>query len=378
MKKILTLSVTAVVLLMLASCGGTYTYSEMTARYVEPQRAGFITPVVADMEVHPQKIENTVELEVVLKKRQIQAIMSAEMRGVESPIVLSWKKAALAETAKKYNADDIVSGQYLTEMREQMELLFSCEPYKTYRQYFTVSTAIAVSPESGIPTFFGSPVGGKTRFDSEAVLGEFRGDNTLVWNYALQHGSDITQEREGQTTIVVLLNTNTLADKTYVKDNGRSISYLGKSTDQYPYDQRGYVLREVGGTGFGKLAPEHINHFTFIKACVCPFCNELPDLQRGKALGWYENVSLSGKMNDVPWSHLIFDERYAQNVDIYEGAWKHARGIYRSEEQSVMSTYIPYYNTISREAIVKRILEYSGEGYTFEKFVANDKREIPE
>ena len=139
MKKILTLSVTAVVLLMLASCGGTYTYSEMTARYVEPQRAGFITPVVADMEVQPQKIENTVELEVVLKKRQIQAIMSAEMRGVESPIVLSWKKAALAETAKKYNADDIVSPLFeIQPSREKEHVLVvkvTGHPaiYKNYR-----------------------------------------------------------------------------------------------------------------------------------------------------------------------------------------------------------------------------------------------------
>ena len=84
-------------------------------------------------------------------------------------------------------------------------------------------------------------------------------------------------------------------------------------------------------------------------------------------------------MNDVPWSHLIFDERYAQQVDIYEGGYNHARGAYRSENMSIMgNAYIPYFNTISRQSIVKRILEYSGEGYTFEKFIAKDKMEIPE
>ena len=276
-----------------------------------------------------------------------------------------------------YNADDICSGQYLKDMREQMEYLFSCEPYKTYRNYFTVSTAIAVSPESGIPTFFGSPVDGKTRFNTEAWEGEFQGDDWRVWDYARQYGSGITYEREGETTIMVLLNSNLLAAKTYKENNGRSISYVGKSTDVYPYDQRDYVLREVGGAGFGKLAPEHISHFTFIRACECGICNARDEYQKGKALGWYTNVSLSGKMSDVPWSHLIFNEKYSKYVDIYEGAYRHARGVWRSEDQSVMSTYIPYYNTISRESIVKRIMQYAGKAYSFEEFVKNDKIEIP-
>jgi hypothetical protein len=83
-------------------------------------------------------------------------------------------------------------------------------------------------------------------------------------------------------------------------------------------------------------------------------------------------------MTDAPWAHLIFDSRYAQQVDMWEGGWRHARGMYRSDAQSVMSTFIPYYNTISRQAIVKRILEYSGETFTLDKFFATDKMEIPE
>ena len=43
-----------------------------------------------------------------------------------------------------------------------------------------------------------------------------------------------------------------------------------------------------------------------------------------------------------------------------------------------MNTFIPYYNTISREAIVKRIMEYAGKEYVFEDFVENDKIELPE
>ena len=93
-----------------------------------------------------------------------------------------------------------------------------------------------------------------------------------------------------------------------------------------------------------------------------------------KANGWYDNLALTGKMHEVPWSHLIFDDRYSDIVDVFEGGFMHNRGVWRSEQNSCMNNDIPYYSTISRESIVRRILTYAGEEYTFEKFVANDKR----
>ena len=90
------------------------------------------------------------------------------------------------------------------------------------------------------------------------------------------------------------------------------------------------------------------------------------------ALGWYQNLSLTGNMDRVPWSHLIFHEKYSHIVDIYEGGYMHARGVYRSEQNSCMNNNVPYYSTISREAMVKRIKAYAGETYSFAEFVAND------
>ena len=268
-----------------------------------------------------------------------------------------------------YSAADIASGQYMDDMRQQIDYLFSCEPYKTYRNYFTVSTAIAVSPESGI--------NGRVRFQPENW---WISKDDLIWDYAKAHGEGITEERVGETTVIVLQNTNTTGGNTSVlSDNGRTISYLGKSTDSYPYSQREFVLREVGGVAFGHLGNEGIGHYTFLKSCTCPGCQGIGGYQHAKQLGWYENISISGKMNDVPWRDLIFDERYAQSVDIFEGAYNHARGVYRSENMSIMgNTFIPYFNTISRMSIVKRIMQYSGEKFSLDSFFANDKMEIPE
>lgn len=80
-------------------------------------------------------------------------------------------------------------------------------------------------------------------------------------------------------------------------------------------------------------------------------------------------------MHNVGWSHLIFDDRYSDIVDVYEGGFMHSRGVFRSEQNSCMNNDIPYYSTISRESIVKRIKRYAGETYSFEDFVKHDSRD---
>ena len=271
-----------------------------------------------------------------------------------------------------YTAEEIVSGQYLEDMKQQMEHLFSCEPYKSYRDYFTVSMAIACSPEHGLD--------GRTRFDTgiDYLGGVFYTDESRVWEYVDQHGAGIDGASHGRTTVMMLINTHQLFNTVKLDDDGYSLALCGMTTDIEPFDQRGLVLRDVGGRAFGHLATEAVSHFTFFKACTCPGCSSLKDYRRGVQNGWYGNISLTGKMNEVAWNHLIFHPAYAAQVDMFEGGYNHARGVYRSENMSVMGNVpIPYFNTISREIIVRRIKQDSGEEYSFDDFVANDKMEIP-
>ncbi len=260
-----------------------------------------------------------------------------------------------------YNADDIASGKYLTDMREQMEHFFSIEPMKTYRNYFTVSTAIACSPQSGIYEL--------TKFD---------GNNDRVLDYAKTYGVGI-DGNESHTAILVLRNTNMLNNSTELYRNGLSISWMGISTDIYPFNQQGFILHELVGKAFGKLAHESINHMTFMKACGCPGCNVTHLFHEYRERGWWQNVSIDAKMNELPWYHYIFDEKYSKYVDVYEGAMNHSRGAYRSEPMSVMgNTYVSYFNTISREILVRRIMECAGLSFSMEDFLAKDKIELPE
>lgn len=297
-----------------------------------------------------------------VKEEQMITLQTATKGSKAIPIFL---------VGEGYNAEDIASGFYLNDMKEQMEHIFSIEPMKSYREYFTISTAIACSPESGID--------GVRKFQSD----DWRvSENDLVLKYAQQYGVGV-KGNEGNSTILVLrnsirtgINGTTLYDREH---RGLAISWMAKSNDVYPFDQKGFILRELVGTAFGKLAPEHVNHFTFMKACGCPGCNMTNQYEHYHSLGWWQNVSISGKLSELPWYHLIFDEKYAKYVDAYEGAMNHSRGAYRSENASVMGNqFIPYFNAISREILVKRIMEASGGTFDFNTWKQNDKIEIPE
>lgn len=272
-----------------------------------------------------------------------------------------------------FNAADISAGEYMKTMQEQMERFFDIEPYRTYRDYFNVYTAIAVSPESGIGTVNTIRY---TRFETTYTGGVgLRGDYDAIFEYAMRMPT-VDESNLNQTLIVMTPNSTDYGGICQMWDDGSAIAFCPLSDYGYPLDSRGVIQHEAGGHGFGKLGDEYIYHNEFIDFCGCTCCPHQDALMAGQALGWYQNLSLTGKMNEVPWAHLIFDERYSDVVDIFEGGYMHNRGVYRSEANSCMNNDIPYYSTISREAIVKRIMEYAGEEYSFEKFVENDKRDV--
>ena len=268
-----------------------------------------------------------------------------------------------------YDAKDISEGKYMKDMQDQVENFFGIEPYKSYRNYFNVYTAIAVSPETGIGTINTIRY---AKFETTYTGGVgLRCDYDAVFDYALQIPT-VTKENLKESLIIMVPNSTDYGGICQMWEDGSAIAFCPLSTYGYPLDTRGVIQHEAGGHGFGKLGDEYIYHNEFIDFCQCTCCGHVWEFNIAKSLGWYENLSLSGKMNEVPWSQLIFDEKYSDFVDIFEGGFMHNRGVYRSEQNSCMNNDIPYYSTISRMAIVKRIKQYAGETFTYEDFKAND------
>lgn len=271
-----------------------------------------------------------------------------------------------------FDAKDISEGKYMEAMEMQIENFFGIEPYKSYRNYFNVHTAIALAPETGIGTVNAIRY---SRFGTTFTGGVgLKCDYDAVFDYALRI-PQVTEENLKETLIIIVPNSTDYGGITQMWPDGSAIAFCPMSTYGYPLDTRGVIQHEAGGHGFGKLGDEYIYHNAFIDFCSCTCCGHVMELENCFSLGWFENLSLTGKMHEVPWSHLIFDSRYSDIVDIFEGGYMHTRGVFRSEQNSCMNNDIPYYSTISRESIVKRIKRYAGEVYSYEEFVANDKRE---
>lgn len=273
-----------------------------------------------------------------------------------------------------YDAKDIAKGIFLDNVQTGNTSFFDLEPYKTYSDYFNVYAVVSQSNDSGIGTAntiidtkFGSS------FTQNRILPP-SAEACFAWAKKANASMDLTK-----SLTIMLQNTSTYEGVTLMYGDGSALACCPVSTNAYPYDFRGIVQHEAGGHGFGKLGDEYIYHNAFIQTCNCKDC-EHPSgdddtkttYGRMKAQGWFKNLSMTSDNTVVPWAHLIYNSKYSDYVDVFEGAYMHTRGVYRSEATSCMNNNIPYYSAISRQSIVERIKYCAGESFSLEEFYAKD------
>ncbi len=276
-----------------------------------------------------------------------------------------------------YDAADIAAGTYLADMKQEMEYLFGVEPYTSYREYFNVYTAIALSEDSGVEslnswrnTKFHVCIGDGCAKDGQRLSADW----IKALNYCAENVPPTIQGVNPQVGCIVVANSNIYEGVTYLGDSFCSV--VTKSSEKYPNDARGLVQHEAGGHGIGWLADEYVYHKAFINSCSCTCCGHVQDLELDHAGGFALNVSLTGKPKEVPWSHLIFNPNYGDIVDVYEGGYFHSRGVYRSEYNSCMNNNVPYFSSWSRQLIVQRIMKLAGENFNLDSFYAKDSRDL--
>lgn len=273
-----------------------------------------------------------------------------------------------------YDAIDISNGLYLKDMNQELEYLFAVEPYTTYREYFNVYTAFALSEDSGVEslnrwrtTKFHSSIGdGTTRLSA---------DWTSAMDYSVATVPAFSANSNPEIGVILVVNSDMYEGVTYAMTEINSFcAVVTKSTLDYPNDARGLIQHEAGGHGLGWLADEYMYHQAFISKCQCFCCGHVDALMADQSAGFGLNLSLNGKYKEVPWSHLIFNKNYGDIVDIYEGGYFHSRGVYRSEYNSCMNNNVPYFSTWSRQLIVQRIMKLAGEPFDLDSFYAKDSR----
>jgi hypothetical protein len=261
-----------------------------------------------------------------------------------------------------FDALDITMNWYTTTINKAIEHFFAVEPYKSYRDYFNVYTVIGMSNDSRVGTIDTIREG---KFGSQYSLSGVLPDTQITYEYALK-AETVNMDNINKTLIVMIENSSEYGGTTALWSDGSAIAVCPISDDAYPYDFRGIVQHEACGHAFAKLADE--------TTCYCEFINgnHLDEFKKGKALGFYRNLELTGDMNKVGWNHLIFNPTYSNIVDVYEGGYYYTRGVYRSEPVSCMQNNIPYFSAISRQEAVERIMRYSGQQFRISDFYAKD------
>lgn len=270
-----------------------------------------------------------------------------------------------------YDGEDISNGNYLNLVKEQTEHFFDLEPYKSHRDYFNVYITFPLSQEKGVNTMktyvnnhFGTLYGyDGTMCTSNQLLTEV----DEVRDYAVAH-SPITKDNLGRSLIILVPNSDAYSGVTYFEWYGSPISICPASSRPYPQDTRGVIQHEAGGHGFGRLGDEEIVYSAWAPSGVR---SEIEDKHRD---GWYANLSTTSGLHSVPWADFVFDTRYSDYVDVYEGGFSYMRGIFRPEQNSCMNYGIPYYNAPSRLSIMRRIFDYAGVHFDMDYFYANDSK----
>ena len=271
-----------------------------------------------------------------------------------------------------WDGQTISDGSYLDLVKYQTECFFAVEPYSSMREYFNVYVTFPLSQEKGVNTMytyvnnrFGTLYGMNELTISDVTSTALITESDEVMDYAVAR-TPVERGNLWRTLTILVPNSTDYEGHTEFMENGAALSICPPSENPYPKDTRGVVQHEAGGHGFARLGDEAI-----VKNAFAPMdVKKQVDDMHGR--GWYQNLSTTGKLSQVPWADFIFDTHYSDYVDVYEGGYGYTRSIYRPEANSCMNYGIPYYNTPSRLDIYRRIKEYAGEEWSMEGFRAQD------
>lgn len=250
-------------------------------------------------------------------------------------------------------------GLYEKLMKQCMDEFFAIEPYKTFRDRFNVYAVKAVSKHNRIGD------GYTTAFSSYFGNGTYvGGDVDKVLDYAVK----VPEIKQKDNLVVsVLVNSGKHAGTTFMLESLQSgvafTSSLGNLAEAF-----GGVLRhEAGGHGFGFLSDEYHTHNESIPTDEKAYYNDVY-----AKYGWFSNVDFTDDPSKIRWKAFLSDDRYKGEVGVFEGGATYLKGVWRPSQNSMMRENYEYFNAPSRWAIYKRIMELSGESYSFESFLEYD------
>lgn len=277
-------------------------------------------------------------------------------------------------TGDGYLSDDHeAGGSFDTHLDEGIEAFFSVEPYKSYRDYFSVYKIAAFSNESGVSQS-DINVEKDTKFSTAFLGGSSLGVETDDVFAHIRRIDGVDDESLKDILIVVVMNQDRYAGTCWMWSDGRAIALVPVSRSGSPGAHFSNLINhEAGGHGYGRLADEYVTSDNTGKRVTE---SQVEKFTSFESKGFYANVSLTDDRSTVKWKHFFPLADYAR-VALYEGAFYYSYGAWRPESSSCMIHNEKYYNAPSREAIVRRIFETAGMEYSLNAFIESDIQKAP-
>ena len=292
-----------------------------------------------------------------------------------------------------------------------VDYLFSVEPYKSYKEYFTVYLFRVPSNESGAGVLNGDVPVVDNAFGSRWSTGAYSdmtADDDKIVAFLKTHCPEVVSGELTYQDVPTLLLINdfryggichiyrsgwTYAQVPYQYEGGsiswsfpkyqavneRNDSEGSRLTTDAERDEMGRhvgnwrntLLHEFGGHGYGRLTDEYWSETTKYTE---------PGALPGHSYTVPYALNVSGYYDSVPWqSDLLdhLDEWTDLNPDygrigIWHGAQTSLYYRWRSEKTSCMIDNRPYFSTWQRILIVRRIMEKAGETFDMDDFIAKD------
>ena len=313
---------------------------------------------------------------------------------------------------------------FTADQREQFEsyaasaidLLFTVEPYKTFKDYFNVYFIWEASKQEGgsvtdgndnITEFHDTAFG--TRWGNDSY-DDMKADASKVYSFVSAHCPDIVRGDLAieEVPIVIIVNDERYGGRAYSNASGKTYcvvpmtygggsitvgypttlpttdepvsgnynSYKRSRTDddlaevgRYTGDWRNTLLHEFGGHSFGRLADEYWYNKEPKPIEDIPYHN------------WSVPYSLNvtGRYNSIPWQDLLDrkESLVARNalysrIGVYQGGDVSIFNRWRSEKISCMIDNRPYFSAWQSVLIAQRISTLAGVTFDLDTFLAND------
>ena len=260
-------------------------------------------------------------------------------------------------------------GQFDADMDEGIEAFFAVEPYKSYREYFTVYKQAAYSRDRGVKQSDRN-IYKDSKFGTEINYNRISTDYEKVYEYAMKIPG-LDSQKLNNILVSLVVNEDRYVGVCWSSSIGSAVAVSAVSRSTSPGTHFSNIINhEAGGHGFGRLADEYIASSGTIPE------DFKTDIKLWESFGHNSNVDLTGDITQVKWRHFIGLPGY-DRVSTFEGAHYFTYGVWRPEVSSCMIFNEKYYNAPSREAIVKRIYKTAGLQYTFEAFMAKDIEKAP-